>query len=214
MAIAKGAVPAALLGTLLGEAEGLISQFYDGGHRGPDFWCYDDTANQRSILYRIHNLEKQGAAAIATLFHDGPLHSLASKVLGTPVRANVCALILKLPQAAGVPWHRDRVDVPPSSAINLSVFLDEATAENGAFEGIAGSHLFADDVTVEAARSAHLSTVVPIRAGDVLIHDVRLVHGSGTNHTSSPRRSIIIEFSAQQVPGERASLVGIDSVGS
>jgi hypothetical protein len=42
-------------------------------------------------LYRIHNLEAQGAARIAELFRDGLLRGLAARFLGTRTHSTVCA---------------------------------------------------------------------------------------------------------------------------
>jgi len=139
-------------------------------------------------------LDRQGASSIAELFANGPLHDLAAAILGTPVRSTACAMIVKLPYvAAAVPWHRDRTSVPPQTVCNLSVFLDRST-NNGCLEFVAGSHLLPDDADVQATQQRGPRQPVPAEAGDVLVHDVRVVHGSRSNETAAIRRSIVIEF--------------------
>ena len=60
------------------------------------------------------------------LFSSGFLHDPARTLMG-PVESTVCAMVVKSAAVAGVPWHRDRTNVPAGSAINLSLFLDPST---------------------------------------------------------------------------------------
>ncbi|MGH3327268.1 MAG: phytanoyl-CoA dioxygenase family protein [Streptomycetales bacterium] len=194
-AVARGHVDVGLVSNLRVETTALLDRFAEGD-RTDDFWFYEDGSTDRPMLYRVHNLERQGVAGCEDLFRGAVLNDLASALVG-PVRARVCAMVVKTPGVAGVPWHRDRVDVAPGMAINLSVFLDRATVENGCFEGVPGSHLLADDADVLRIHDLGPRMVVPAEPGDVLIHDVRLVHGSGDNQSGELRRSIIIEFESQ-----------------
>jgi ectoine hydroxylase-related dioxygenase (phytanoyl-CoA dioxygenase family) len=128
------------------------------------------------------------------LFSGGVLEGLASRFLGRLGRSTVCAMVVKTNGGAGVPWHRDRADVPPGTALNLSVYLDLSDASNGCFEAVPESHRLLDDADVELARQRGPRVLVSANPGDVLIHDVRLVHGSGDNTGGVERRSIITEF--------------------
>jgi len=194
-AVAHGHIDAGLIANLRVETDALLGRFA-AGDRSDDFWCYEDGSTGRSMLYRVHNLEKQGAAGCADLFRTAVLNHLAAALIGA-VRATVCAMVVKTPGVAGVPWHRDRIDVAPGTAINLSVFLDRATVQNGCFEAVPGSHLLADDADVPRTHELGLRVAVPAEPGDVLIHDVRLIHGSGDNPNGELRRSIIIEFASE-----------------
>jgi phytanoyl-CoA hydroxylase len=191
-ATVTGAVSGPDLQQLRSEADRLVQRFIDG-YRSEDYWCYDVPGRVQPMLYRIHNLENQGSALIANLFERGPLLELAT-TLTAVARPTVCAMVVKTPGVVGVPWHRDRTNRRPATMVNLSLFLDHATAANGCFEAVPGSHLLPDDSNVEAVRADGPRVPVPVDSGDVLIHDVRLVHGSGDNTTPAIRRSIIIEF--------------------
>lgn len=192
-------VPAVVTGPpleqLRAEADALVTAF-EVGYRSDDFWHFTREGESAPVLYRIHNLQRQpGAPLAARLFTTGPLHHLAESILGCPARARVMAMIVKLPRvAAAVPWHRDRTDAKPGRAVNLSLFLDDSDARNGALEFVPGSHLLADDAEVEQVRAAGPTLTVGARAGDVAVHDVRTVHASRSNSTARPRRSIVIEF--------------------
>lgn len=196
--VTSGAIDDDLLAALTADADELISRF-SAGYRSADFWCYE--APSGTILYRVHNLEKQGAARFSGLFLHSVLHDIAARFLGGAACPTVCAMVVKTRGGAGVPWHRDRVNVAPGAALNLSVYLDPSDQDNGCFEAVPGSHLLPDEADVIATRDSGPRILVPARPGDVLVHDVRLIHGSGNNATGIERRSIITEFA---VPGSPA----------
>lgn len=140
-----------LIGSLIRETDALIARF-QAGERQADFWCYD-AGERGDMLYRVHNLEKQGAPQCAEVFHEGLLHDLAAALLGD-ASSTVSAMVVKTPGVDGVPWHRDRVDALPGEALNFSIYLDASGAHNGCFEAVPGSHLLPDDADVDATRNA------------------------------------------------------------
>jgi phytanoyl-CoA hydroxylase len=189
----RGVLAPDLVAGLTAEADELIARF-GAGERSADFWCYDPPGGGLQVLYRVHNLEKRGLPTIVAAFSAGVLHDIAARFLGEVATSTVCAMVVKTPGVAGLPWHRDRVDVPAGRAINLSVYLDRSHVGNGCFEAVPGSHLLSDDAEVEQVRAAGPRVPVPAEAGDLLVHDVRLVHGSGDNPSDHSRRSVITEF--------------------
>lgn len=194
-AVAAGAISEPLLSDLRTEAIRLVRRFTDEGYRSDDYWFFNAAGTRQPVLYRIHNLENQGSALISGLYADGPLHSLAADILAAPARSTACAMIVKMPGlAAAVPWHRDRTSVSPHSVCNLSVFLDDSVPENGCLEFVPASHLLPDDADVTRTCERGPIQPVPAEAGDVLVHDVRMVHGSRRNTSATYRRSIVVEF--------------------
>jgi hypothetical protein len=195
-ALAPAVVTGPRLASLRTEAEQLVARFTRDGHRSPDYWSFTSASHGLDVLYRIHRVQEQpGAALAAGLFSAGPLHDLAARVLGGPVRATVCAMIVKVPwHAAPVPWHRDRVGVGPGTVCNLSLFLDDCDADNGCLQFVPGSHRLADDADVQAVQLTGPVCDLPARAGDVAVHDVRTAHASRANGCERPRRSIVVEF--------------------
>jgi phytanoyl-CoA hydroxylase len=191
--LVRGCVEASVLERLRAEAAALIARFGDG-ERGEDYWAYAVRGRPLPMLYRIHNLEKQGAATISDLFGGPAQGTLAAALLGGRARATVCAMVIKTRGVAEVPWHRDRDDTPPHTALNLSVYLDASQSDNGCFEAVPGSHLLPDGADAVTVRDRGPRVRVPADPGDVLAHDVRLVHGSGPNQDGAVRRSIITEF--------------------
>lgn len=183
------------------EADDLIRRFTNDGFRSPDYWYFTPASTDTPVLYRIHNLQDQGAPALALFYTDGsPLHPLAAAVLGGPVRVTACAVIVKLPGvAAPVPWHRDRTNVPPHTVCNLSVFLDDSDGDNGCLEFVPGSHLSPDDKGAEELQARGPVHALPLTAGAVAVHDVRIAHASRRNTSPRIRRSIVIEFAPAEL---------------
>lgn len=172
----------------------LIGRFTEHGRESEDFWTFQRKEDVTPVLYRIHNLEKQDWAQ-RKLLYSPELTELAAEFIGHPVEPTAFAIVLKEPErAVRVPWHRDRDDVPPHTVCNLSIYLDAADEDNGCLEGVPESHLLPDDADVDRVRQKGPVAHFPVEEGDVVVHDVRLVHASGANPTKTWRRTIIIEF--------------------
>jgi phytanoyl-CoA hydroxylase len=203
-AVLQAAVSAELLDAVRTEAVGLVDGFYAGDRSGPDYWSYPIAGRDSPVLYRIHNLERQsGITAISGLFADGPLHGIAAEALGESAFPTVCAVVVKVPGAgAPVPWHRDReqAEVGPGRAVNLSLYLHRSTPATGCLEVVPTSQTLESGIDVESCRLGMPTTLVPAEAGDVTVHDVRLVHGSGPNPGTDLCIRIVIEFRAGTLP--------------
>lgn len=180
--------------TLRKGAKLLIDRFYDSASESPDYWSYFDDVHGR-ILYRIHNLEKQ-AWIDRELLSGKWLTMMAETFIQVPAVATAYALVLKEPlRGAEIPWHRDRVDVVPGRICNLSLCLDDWAPGCGQLEWLPGSHLLPDATDVAAVRAESRTESVRVEAGDVMVHDVRLIHGSAHNTSTLWRRNIVIEYS-------------------
>jgi glycosyltransferase involved in cell wall biosynthesis len=157
-----------------------------------DYWWFDK--DNKHILFRIHNLEKKHAA-IKKLTENNKLLALGRKIFGEDCSFTECALVYKAPySSAAVPWHKDPVDTGPHKIFNFSIYLDYSDKDNGALEIIPKSHLTNDN---NMSRDAEI-LVMDAKPGDVVIHDVRVFHGSEATNDPRPRRSIVIEFRANK----------------
>jgi ectoine hydroxylase-related dioxygenase (phytanoyl-CoA dioxygenase family) len=109
------------------------------------------------------------------------------------------------------PWHQDGEYWPikPLATCTVWIALDHATTENGCLQVIPGSHKSrrllqhhtnnSDNVTLNQEldsnsfdnTEAHDITLEP---GQVSLHDVYLVHGSGANQSPNSRRGMTLRF--------------------
>jgi hypothetical protein len=174
------------------ETAALIANWESCASADQDYWWYEQ--HGQKILYRIHNFEHKSLTVSALLESDEMLR-LFRHFVGDSAHLTACALIYKMPHVAGpVRWHRDPKDVPAHNTYNFSFFLDDSTFENGCFGAVPGSHL--NNETIEDIERDPIGVVqIPTAQGDVLIHDVRLIHGSWNSRSPKMRRSVIVEIS-------------------
>jgi phytanoyl-CoA hydroxylase len=107
-------------------------------------------------------------------------------------------------------WHQDsplwRTLQPKDAQITAWVALDDAEADNGCMYMVPGSHRWGDqqaqiDTLPDGAllpedfegHAVHF-VMCPVKRGHVHFHHSLTWHGSGTNHSSRPRRAIAIHY--------------------
>ncbi|MEU6405898.1 phytanoyl-CoA dioxygenase family protein [Streptomyces sp. NPDC046985] len=107
---------------------------------------------------------------------------------------------------AAIPWHQDAVHPRSHRIFNVDVYLDASRAGEGALRVIPGSQKQKADVCVLAEEfgwNPPEAVTVEMRPGDVLVHDVMLVHGSEAVLGNRLRRTLYYEFRpAEQILGE------------
>lgn len=140
------------------------------------------------------------------------LLDLVGQVIGPDVVLWGSQLFCK-PAGTGlaVPWHQDGHFWPirPLATCTVWVAIDDVDAENGAMLFVPGSHrtreLFphADEPGEESALNARLAPehldlaraeVDELRAGELSLHDVYLVHGSEPNRSARRRAGYVVRY--------------------
>jgi phytanoyl-CoA hydroxylase len=119
------------------------------------------------------------------------------------------SLVFKSPgHGAIIAWHRDGTPPEhcPTPVFNVDFYLDGSDATNCVW-GIPGSNTWSEvDANAEIRRrnsvpsgfEAHGAIPLPMRPGDVLFHDVKVLHGSPWAQ-SALRRVLYYEFRAADV---------------
>lgn len=162
------------------------------GYRGP------------SLAYR--KLEKLELDPLFRAFLGGPFaERVARRVLGPAVSVYRSIVMTKAARGGTeLPWHQDAgrfwgLDRDPELQIWLA--LDDAPAEAGCVEVLAGSHRaglatplggIVPRAHVEAADADLRALALPARAGEVLLIHNLVWHRSGTNSTPAPRRALSV----------------------
>lgn len=133
----------------------------------------------------------------------GPLiEQLVSEALGTDY---ICtSLIAAISIAGGVPQalHQDQnnaLDSTSPMSINILTAISDIDETNGGTLVIPGSHLVLSEAVRQNKPVGKLPPAINIdaKAGTMVITDGRLLHGTGINHTDTPR---IVMLNGMQKP--------------
>jgi hypothetical protein len=140
----------------------------------------------------IDNILRADPATFLPLMGDPLLLSIAEAICGVdffPVQA--FSVIKTLGSTDPILWHQDVLTRPLSKTFMLGIYLDDANDENGALRIIPQSHKSALPIC-ELEKMPYQS--IDMKAGEILIHDLMLVHSSGLLSTSPRRRVVYFEF--------------------
>ena len=190
-----------------------LEEFFQAEHSGQELW-YEYHSNESSDPSRVlfHAL---GAWRLRPAFHDSlwnPAFVIpASQLLEGDVRFWHDQLFCKPAEHGGnVAWHQDYsywTRTRPMAHLTCWTGLDDATIDNGCLQYIPGSHqwpllpvtgLAGDmdaikDVLDDQQWEAFQNPVpIEMKAGHATFHHPLMVHGSGANSTSMPRRATVI----------------------
>ena len=164
------------------------------------------------ILRRVEYVTDKSKAARAMMGHPIVLAAV-ERIAGPDLFPTQDAMVLKMPgQGIAVPWHRDNAstdEYPSDPPVFIADFyLDEADLDTCLWVR-PGSHRLTDAETLEATERFNRDGVstedaepVLLHAGDVLLHNVRLLHGSPPNTSSKLRRVIYYTFHTVHVEWE------------
>jgi len=150
--------------------------------------------------------------------------SIARQLLGEDVGLDYDQFLAKPPGKAGAvfAWHQDMAywprGTPDTRTVTCSLALDDADLENGCLRVVPGSHRgklrkhrpLAQDLAKrgesegDTREDAHAQIVdleprdevvyLPVRRGDITLHNEMIVHGSGGNTSQRWRRTYVIAY--------------------
>jgi len=139
--------------------------------------------------------------------------SIADQLCGPGMTIDFDQLLAKSPgrEDAVFHWHQDQaywIDTDDRRTATCWLAVDDSTIENGCMQFLPGSHaepvrphrpLHADrsasHTLVTDLRAGDVMVPVPIRRGDITVHNEGVLHGSGGNTSaSSYRRAYIVAF--------------------
>src|SRR4051812_19901933 len=178
------------------ESARLIQEIRDGGPadqacgRGPE-----------GIPYYLHYLHGQPNSFSLRLLAHPFIGDLLTRMVGPDFIPCYESLVFKLPGAgSSVPWHRDGNAKTGSERIfNVDVYPDRSTVENSCVWCVPGSHLWEQEKAMEWVQRGRedfdLPGAVPaeMEPGDVLLHHVKVLHGSTMNRSSDLRRVVYFD---------------------
>ena len=203
-----------------------------GGIAGMGGMDETDIMDMASAVSSIHNVQYH-SAFFMRLIADERFTGAVAELIGPNVQLHHTKYHVK-PPAIGAPFpmHQDYPFFPHEQHTMLAaaIHIDDSTVQNGCLCVVPGSHklgpiphisegsnyLPLDEWPLERAVAAEA------RAGDVLLFNYLTVHGSYVNHSSGPRRLLLVQMRSPldqpttQVhlsPGQGTMLRGINPTG-
>ncbi|HET6386407.1 MAG TPA: phytanoyl-CoA dioxygenase family protein [Armatimonadota bacterium] len=194
--ICRGALHADELNEFQRESARLIDEIQSGGPadkmcmRGPE-----------GIPYYLTYLHANPNHFSLRLLAHPFVGDLLTRMVGPDFIPCYESLVFKLPgHGSSVPWHRDGNPTTGQERIfNIDIYPDRSTIENSCVWVVPGSHLWEPDRANEMIQAGRknfdLPDAVPaeMEPGDVLLHHVKVLHGSTVNRSSELRRVVYFD---------------------
>lgn len=197
-----------ITGDLLARLQAAGDRWIERGHAAPEdpdhLFAARDTG---PVMWRVDYLHDKGEDASLELLGDPRVLGVAESLCGPNFVPTYESMVFKLAgDGEQVPWHQDAVHPRRWRVFNFDLYLDPSRVGGGALRVIPRSQLGPADVC--AVRDAHGWNApgaidVEMEPGDVLLHDVMIVHGSERSLGRALRRTVYYEFrAAEQILAE------------
>lgn len=163
------------------------------------------TGNQRAKTYLLFSW------AYELLTHPNILDAFEDLIGPDIVAYHWTSWIKEANSPAFVSWHQDSTywGLDPDDVITAWVAFTDATPENGCMQFIPGSHKIdqlphvdtfhrdnllsrGQEIAVEVDKSRAVG--IPLEAGEMSLHHIKLVHGSDANRTHDRRIGLAIRY--------------------
>lgn len=190
-----------------------MEKLYDKGAAGvegdPDYMYGKGAKSGRRILRRIEYVIDKSDPMKALLGHPFILRSV-EKLQGPNFIPTWDSMVLKAPdEGIIVPWHRDAAVPPgctdPRPIFNVDFYLDEADLKTCLWV-IPGSNRWTAEAAAERCGRPGFTTEdaipVPMQPGDVIFHNIVLLHGSPDGDGNALRRTVYYEFRPGEIEAE------------
>lgn len=181
-----GIIPASLLNRL----RELFDELMDLSGGNSDKVVFQNKGNE--YVTNLENVCNKGNLACLELLGYYPILSLAETICG-PDFFLIQEFAVNKNRGDELPvlWHLDMAHQRSGNCFTMGIYLDDAELGDGALKVVPGSHL--DNRTIcELSKEPHIE--VPMKAGDVLIHDMMLAHSSDPIRINPLRRVVYFEF--------------------
>ncbi|HXW81408.1 MAG TPA: phytanoyl-CoA dioxygenase family protein [Acidimicrobiales bacterium] len=175
------------------------------GPTGDDYRFAD--RGGRDVMYRVDYLHDKEQPASLELLGSPEVLGIAESLAGRNFVPTYEAMVFKdTGNGAPIEWHQDATHPRRYRIFNVDIYLDAALPGQGALRVVPGSQVSKLDMCElkdQHGWGVPGSLEVEMGPGDVLVHDVMLVHGSEPTLGNALRRTIYYEFRpAEQILAE------------
>ena len=164
------------------------------------------TKENRNIITRINFINSKGKNESLEFLGSPYVAAVAESICGKNFVPAYEALVIKQKSDRQcIPWHQDTVHKAEYPVLVYGLYLDESKKESGALKIIPKTHKKENDICEFVKHGWDPPGVVQIEmeAGDLLLHEVMVVHGSQKMFKNTRRRTLYFEFrSAEHVINE------------
>ncbi len=154
------------------------------------------------VMFRVNYLHNKGRAASLELLGSPQVLAVAESLCGPNFVPTYESMVFKQEgDGQAIPWHQDAVHPRKYRIFNYDLYLDASRADGGALRVIPGIQKEKRDICAlneEWGWNHPDVKIVEMEPGDVLLHDVMIVHGSEQVEGKDLRRTIYYEFRAAE----------------
>jgi ectoine hydroxylase-related dioxygenase (phytanoyl-CoA dioxygenase family) len=154
------------------------------------------------VMFRVNYLHNKEQAASLELLGCPQVLAIAESLCGPNFVPTYESMVFKQEgDGQAIPWHQDAVHPRKYRIFNYDLYLDASRADGGALRVIPGIQQQKRDICAlneEWGWNHPDVQIVEMEPGDVLLHDVMIVHGSEQVEGKDLRRTIYYEFRAAE----------------
>ncbi len=187
----------------------LVEKGAAGVKDDPDYMYGKGTKSGKDVLRRIEYVIDKSDPMKVLLGHPFILRSV-EKLQGPNFIPTWDSMVLKMPdEGIIVPWHRDAEPpfgcTDPRPIFNVDFYLDEADLKTCLWV-IPGSNRWTEEEAKKRCAREGFDTSeaipVPMQPGDVIFHDIKVLHGSPSGDGNALRRTVYYEFRPGEIEAE------------
>lgn len=154
------------------------------------------------LLIRMNELLRVFPNEVIDLLACPAMMAIARDLSGpgtVPVQCD--ALFKHTHPSSTVLWHQDAIYPRDFLYLNIGVYLDDADSDDGCLLYVNGSQhekLDICELTKKHGWGIPKTEEAPVKAGDILIQDMMVLHGSRPKNKAGVRRTIYVEMRPEQ----------------
>jgi len=202
--ILRNWIPQPMLTRLQEASAAWITRAQEVTESDPDYRDYEFARRPHGqVPFRINFLHDRGSDASLELLGCPQVLAVMESLCGPNFVPTYESMVFKQAgDGAVIPWHQDAVHPHAHHRIvNFDLYLDASHRGGGALRVIPGTQTARQDICAltEMYGWDHPDALhVEMEPGDILLHDVMVVHGSERVEGKALRRTIYYEFRAAE----------------
>lgn len=160
--------------------------------------CCISTDSGLPRLFRYNDLLFESPELIIELLASPPLIEVYKELVGNGAVPLQLDVAYKYPYPhPHITWHQDAPHSRQYPYLNIGIYLDDALLEDGCLRYVPNTqHKILDIYALSNQYGWDIPNVVqqPAKAGDIIVHDIMILHSSGVKRSQGARRTLYVEL--------------------